>query len=118
MIHLVTFATGQCVKGQKKMVDSAIKQGIHPDNIHTFGHDDVFNDPFVKENMHIFGERKGVGYWAWKPLLILKVHLNIMFGQRAIVLKLWVVLIRGSRRKTRLRPHGGFGKSQFSVSQF
>tara|TARA_Y100000389_G_scaffold201059_1_gene242851 strand:- start:974 stop:1708 length:735 start_codon:yes stop_codon:yes gene_type:complete len=80
MIHLVTFATGHCINGQKKMVQSAIKQGFHPDNIHTFSHDDVFNDPFVKENMHIFGERKGVGYWAWKPLLILKAMKQIQMG--------------------------------------
>lgn len=80
IIHLVTFATGNCVKGQNKIIESAIEHGFAPENIHTFGRDDVFEAPFVKQNEHVFKERKGMGYWAWKPFLILEVMKNIPYG--------------------------------------
>jgi len=79
-IHLVAFASGNCVKGQTKIVNSALENGFKQENIHIFGAHDVFDDPFVIENHHIFKEKKGAGYWAWKPFIILKVMQNIPMG--------------------------------------
>jgi len=80
MIHLVTFATGNCVAGQKQLIESAHKYGIHKENIHTFGHDDLFNSKYAKSNNHIFKESRGVGYWGWKPYFILSVMEHLEFG--------------------------------------
>ena len=49
-------------------------------NIHSFNHDDYKNYPVVKANQHLFKERKGVGYWAWKPVFILDVMKKLKFG--------------------------------------
>lgn len=79
-VHLVTFATGNCVKGQNKIIESAKEHGFLPENIHSFNHDDYKNDPIVAANQHVFKERKGVGYWAWKPIFILRVMRKLKFG--------------------------------------
>jgi hypothetical protein len=84
MIHLVTFATGNCVTGQTKLNESAQKHGILSENIHSYNHDDLFNSQFVKNNQHVFKEKKGVGYWAWKPFFILDVMKNIPFGDSIV----------------------------------
>jgi hypothetical protein len=79
MIHLVTFATGNCVIGQTKLTESAIKYGIHEENIHSFSHDDLFNSSFATNNNHVFKEKKGIGYWSWKPYFILEVMKKIQY---------------------------------------
>tara|TARA_Y100000389_G_scaffold195962_1_gene228117 strand:+ start:117 stop:860 length:744 start_codon:yes stop_codon:yes gene_type:complete len=79
-VHLVTFATGNCVKGQNKIISSAKEHGFLEENVHSFSHDDYKNNPVVMANQHIFKERKGVGYWAWKPIFILEVMKKLKFG--------------------------------------
>lgn len=84
MIHLVSFATGNCVSGQQKLVKSAIEHGIKPENIHSFSKTNFDKASFVKENTHIFKEKRGIGYWSWKPFFILEVMKRINWNDVVI----------------------------------
>ena len=69
--HLVCFATPQYKRSQKRLIESAKLFGI--DEIHAFDETDLKKMSLWKENIAIFQQSKGFGYWLWKPFLILQV---------------------------------------------
>jgi len=70
-VHLVSYADGPEVffKNQNVLAASAVNKGF--DFILNYRRSHL--DPtFVKENIAILSQKKGAGFWLWKPWLILK----------------------------------------------
>lgn len=55
---------------RKRLNESAKKFGI--DLIYSYDIDEIRNTQFFKENIEILNNPKGMGYWLWKPYIILK----------------------------------------------
>ena len=76
-IHLVTLSNNKCKKGQNKLINSAKLLNIF-DNYFTWDFDtDYKTTDFYKNNLPISSQPKGVGYWIWKPFLILEAFKKI-----------------------------------------
>lgn len=73
--HLISFATPQYKRSQKQLNASALSFGI--DKTHSFTEKDLKKMLFFKENHIILSQKRGFGYWLWKPYLILQV-LNLV----------------------------------------
>lgn len=67
-VHLTTFASPDMERSAQLCVDSAARHGVN-----TFTY---FTPKFighwkeVESNAFLFNERRGLGFWAWKPLII------------------------------------------------
>lgn len=74
---LVTFSNSKCYAGQNKLVNSAKEHNLF-DKYFTWKYEDYIHTEFYKENLNITSEQRGVGYWVWKPFLILEAmkHMN------------------------------------------
>lgn len=70
MIHLITYATENMSKAAELCVQSALKNGVSG---FVFNHSEYSIDGYFKEfNVDIFKQKRGAGYWLWKPYLINK----------------------------------------------
>ena len=58
--------------------DSALKHGIK--EIKSFDFEDLKAFPFYEENKKILQAPKGIGYWLWKPFIILQAMKEISDG--------------------------------------
>lgn len=70
-VYLVSYADGPEIfyKNQNALVFSALNKGI--DFFFNYRREHI--DPeFIKKNEYIFNQKKGAGYWLWKPWVILK----------------------------------------------
>lgn len=73
-LHLVTYAdSDEYYQGQQKLIESASEF----DYIHTFTRNDIIETEFYLKNKHILDEKRGGGYWIWKPFIILEVMKKI-----------------------------------------
>ena len=70
-VHLVSFATPQYKYAQKQLGESAMQYGVNI--LHAFNERDLKKTAFFKTNKHIFNQKKGFGYWLWKPFFILEM---------------------------------------------
>lgn len=70
-IHLVSYADGPDIfkKNQHFQAFSAINKGV--DHIHMYRRKDL-DAEFCAKNKEILSQKKGAGYWLWKPYVILK----------------------------------------------
>jgi hypothetical protein len=78
-VYLISYADGHDVflRNQNNLASAAINKGI--DFIYNYRRDHL--DPkFVKKNRHILNQKRGAGYWLWKPYLILKTLREIPEG--------------------------------------
>lgn len=55
---------------RKRLNESAKKFGI--EEIYSYDISDIKNTPFFDENKEILSSPKGIGYWLWKPYIILE----------------------------------------------
>lgn len=53
-----------------RLNDSALKHGIK--EINSFDFEDLKSTSFYQENQKLLGQPKGIGYWSWKPYIILE----------------------------------------------
>jgi hypothetical protein len=58
-------------KSRKRLNESARKFGIS--DIRSFDFEELKTTPFYHENQEILDQPKGIGYWLWKPFIILEV---------------------------------------------
>ncbi len=72
-IQLISFATPNFYFSQYKLLTSAKKLGI--DQVFIHNHNDFKKTNFFKENQFITKQKRGAGYWIWKPYYILE-HLH------------------------------------------
>lgn len=67
-IH-ISYAHNTHLKSQEYCTTTALNHGF--DKSIPYGYKDI--DPeFIKNNAEIFSQRRGAGFWLWKPFLILK----------------------------------------------
>ncbi len=70
-IYLASFSTPDFSKSHAILDKSARQQGIK--NIFHYTFDgDIKSTPFHEKNRAIFDIKRGMGYWLWKPYLILE----------------------------------------------
>jgi hypothetical protein len=67
-IH-INYAKGKYLNSQQHCCATALQNGF--DLSKPYGFDDLDSN-FVEKNSYIFSQPRGVGYWLWKPYLILK----------------------------------------------
>jgi hypothetical protein len=70
-VYLASFSTPNFAKSHAILDKSARKQGIKNIFHYTF-ETDVKGTPFYEKNRAIFDIPRGIGYWLWKPYLILE----------------------------------------------
>jgi hypothetical protein len=70
-VWLVNYADGNAVYRQSVhfQVQTALNRGI--DAVMMYGPRDL-DDAFVRKNAAILRQKRGVGYWLWKPYILLK----------------------------------------------
>lgn len=67
--HLVSYATIEHQKNQKRLNKSALNFGV--DNVVSYSSKDLEKTLFYQENKAILTQKRGAGYWLWKPYIIL-----------------------------------------------
>ena len=75
MKYLLNYAHLQCYNSQKEQTKSALSVGNF-DHVFQDSFKDIDGD-FYNKNKIIFDQRKGAGFWLWKPYLLLK-HLKML----------------------------------------
>lgn len=76
--YLVNFATPNFYKSQKILNNSAIKFGI--DKTISWNKKQLKKTGFYKKNKEILNQKRGVGFWLWKPYIILDLINKINEG--------------------------------------
>ncbi|WP_127588333.1 hypothetical protein [Paenibacillus koleovorans] len=71
MIYLVSYATKKYYRSQDLMRVSALKHGV--DRVFAFREKDLQASRFYERNEPILKQRRGGGYWIWKPYFLLRV---------------------------------------------
>lgn len=66
--YLISFATPEFYRGQKKLNRSAMKFGI--DHCIAYRRNDIIGTDFYRRNKTILDKSRGAGYWLWKPYII------------------------------------------------
>lgn len=69
-------------KSRQRLNDSAIKFGINRINSYDFRK--IKKSIFYKENKEILDKPKGIGYWLWKPFIILETFKKVNYGDIVI----------------------------------
>lgn len=79
-IVLVTLADDRCRIGQSKVESTAKQFGKVDPNVIGWTWKDFQKTEHYKQNPHIFSEKRGLGYWSWKPFIILDAMERIQSG--------------------------------------
>ena len=66
--HLITYATPEYDERANQLTKSAIETGF--DEVFVYKPGDL-DSMFVGRNYDIFSQRRGAGFWSWKPYIIL-----------------------------------------------
>jgi hypothetical protein len=77
-LHLVTFATAEFAAARQRLVKSALDMGEFE---HVFSWDvKRLQDDSFFEGKHLLSHQRGVGYWSWKPHIILDALEHVRDG--------------------------------------
>jgi hypothetical protein len=76
MKHLVIFGTENYKNATSSLIESSKNFFC---KIHSFNFDDI-DQNFKLKNEHILTQKRGAGYWLWKPYFIYKVLSEIKMG--------------------------------------
>ena len=76
--HFITFATENYLENAKDICNSALNKGMF-DSIKLYTNKDI-DEVFISKNKHILSNKRGAGFWLWKPYIIQKHLLNIDEG--------------------------------------
>lgn len=76
--RLLCYANKGYLKNQKRLVASACKFGI--EKIDAYTEKDLKKTSFYKENGEILRQKRGGGYWLWKPYYILETLKHMKDG--------------------------------------
>lgn len=68
-IYLVNFATPKFYSSQEILNRSALQNGV--DKVFSYREKDIIGTEFYSKNKKILEQRRGAGYWIWKPYIIL-----------------------------------------------
>lgn len=70
MKYLVNYATSQFYRSQEKLNRSALRFGA--DKVFSYREKDLIRTDFYNKNKKILQQKRGAGYWIWKPYFILE----------------------------------------------
>jgi hypothetical protein len=73
--HFITFATENYLSDAKELCESALSKGGF-DTVKIYTYQDIDN-VFSFKNKHILTNKRGAGFWLWKPYIIQKHLLTI-----------------------------------------
>jgi hypothetical protein len=90
--YLVSFSTGHFKRSQERLVNSALKNGI--DETKIYNYKKIKSTPFYRENKYILDQKRGAGYWLWKPYIILEVMKDMEDGDFIIYSDSGIEIIR------------------------
>lgn len=68
--YLISFATVEFHESQQRLKKSAYAHGV--DKVFEYSQQDIRKTTFYRENRSILDQRRGAGYWLWKPYLLLE----------------------------------------------
>ena len=89
-IHLVSYACGEYYKNIQRNLSA---QGKNFGWInHAYTVDSIRHDPFYTANAELLANKRGAGYWCWKPYIIYKTLSNIPEGDIMIYCDASVVI--------------------------
>lgn len=69
-IKLVTLSNDKCKNGQEKVINTGMNIA-HIDESIKWSWNEFKQKDWYKDNKHVFDLPRGLGYWAWKPFIIL-----------------------------------------------
>jgi hypothetical protein len=73
---MVSFANDKFYRSQSFLVDSAKKYF----DGHASYNPNYIDKKFIEKNKHIFNQKRGYGYWLWKPYIIRETLKQLNFG--------------------------------------
>ena len=84
-LTLVSYANENMYVSLRKLSESYCIYTAAPWNIHTYGYNPISTAPYIEYgfgefeefNKGIFSQKRGAGYWLWKPYLIFKTLINL-----------------------------------------
>jgi len=76
--YLVNFATPNFYWSQKRLNESGLKYGI--DEVRSYNKEMIKKTSLYKKNKWILDQKRGGGYWLWKPYIILDTMEKINEG--------------------------------------
>lgn len=82
LVYLINFATKEFYESQKKLNASALKFGV--DKVVSYKREDIIKSSFYKENKDILDQKRGAGFWLWKPYIILDLLEKVNDGDVVI----------------------------------
>ncbi len=82
MVYLISFATKEFYESQKKLKSSALKFGV--DKVVSYKREDIIKTAFYKDNKDILNQKRGAGFWLWKPYIILDILEKVNDGDIVI----------------------------------
>jgi hypothetical protein len=68
--YLLSFATPAFYRSQSRLSVSARSHGI--DEVFEYRQKDIKRTPFYCQNRRILNQRRGAGYWLWKPYFLIE----------------------------------------------
>lgn len=82
-VHLVTFSDASMSRARELCATSAERVGRVDDSLH-WHHKDLTKTAFYANNIDILSQPRGLGFWAWKPWIILNAMEGKMTGEQFI----------------------------------
>lgn len=91
-IYLVTYGDGDVyIANSKVLVESALRNCVDVAYIYNRQH---LDEAFVLKNKRILDQKRGAGYWLWKPYIVLKTLNQIPEGAVMIYMDSGIKIIR------------------------
>jgi hypothetical protein len=81
--HLVTFSDENMSRSRELCASSAERVGGINDLL-CWHHEDLLKTDFYRDNVDILSQPRGLGFWAWKPWIILQALEGRMTGEQFI----------------------------------
>lgn len=78
MLYVINYANGKFKNSQKLNTKTALKVG-KADKVINYSSEDI-DEKFYNNNIKILSQKRGNGYWLWKPYFIYKTLNEINFG--------------------------------------
>lgn len=73
--HFITFATDNYLENAREICESALNKGLF-DTTKIYTYKDI-DEVFLYKNRNILSNKRGAGFWLWKPYIIQKHLLTI-----------------------------------------
>ena len=78
MLYVINYANGKFKNSQRLNTKTALKVG-KADKVINYSSEDI-DEKFYNKNIKILSQKRGNGYWLWKPYFIYKTLNEINFG--------------------------------------